>query len=66
MTLLRLFYGIQLSERSVPRMNTKNKQDQKKNQRQKTLQKQEPKKRGQNSSVLQQRDHEHPEMRMTD
>ncbi len=47
-------------------MNTKSKQDQKKNQRQKTLQKQEPKKRGQNPSMLQQRDHEHPEMRMTD
>jgi hypothetical protein len=66
MTLLHLFYGIQLNERSVPRMNTKSKQDQKKNQRQKTLQKQEPKKRGQNPSMLQQRDHEHPEMRMTD
>jgi hypothetical protein len=47
-------------------MNTKNKQDQKKNQRQKTLQKQEPKKRGQTSSMLQHQDHEHPETRMTD
>ncbi len=46
-------------------MNTKNKQDQKKNQRQKT-QKQEPKKRGQNSSMLPHQDHEHPETRMTD
>jgi hypothetical protein len=47
-------------------MNTKIKQDQKKNQRQETRQKLEPKKRGQNSSMLQHQDHEHPETRMTD
>jgi hypothetical protein len=43
-------------------MNTKNKQDQKK-QRQRTRQAHGLKKRGQNPSVHQ--EHEHPEMRLT-
>ncbi len=49
-------------------MNTTIRQDQK-NQRQKTRQKQGPKKRGQTSSMLRDerkhQDHEHPETRMT-
>jgi hypothetical protein len=49
-------------------MNTKNKQDQKGQQR-KTQQKQGPKKQGQNPSVLQNgrkyQEHEHPEARLT-
>src|SRR5580698_7584343 len=54
-----------LDERSVPRMNTKNKQGQK-NQTQKTRQKQGPKKQGQHPNMLQKfEEHEHPETRMT-
>jgi hypothetical protein len=58
-----------LTERSVPRMNTKTKQDQK-NQRQKIRQTQRPAKQGQNLHVLPDRKHhdheqEHPETRMT-
>jgi hypothetical protein len=48
-------------------MNTKDKQDQK-NQRQKTRQKQGPKKRGQTSMLPDDRkhqDHEYPETRLT-
>jgi hypothetical protein len=49
-------------------MNTKNKQDQK-NQLQKTRQKQEPKKQGQNANILRDdrkyQEHEHPESRLT-
>jgi hypothetical protein len=49
-------------------MNTKNKQDQK-NQRQKTQQKAEPKKQGQNRNMLHEdlrnQEHEHPETRLT-
>ena len=49
-------------------MNTKNKQD-RNNQRQKTQQKQQPKKQGQNRSMLHEdlrnREHEHPELRLT-
>jgi hypothetical protein len=44
-------------------MNTKNKQDQKKNQRQKTRQDHGPKKRDRNPGML--HDHEHPETRLT-
>jgi hypothetical protein len=44
-------------------MNTKSKQEQKNNQRQKTRQEQGPKKRGQNPGVL--HEHEYPELRMT-
>ncbi len=47
-------------------MNTTVKQNQKKNQQQKTREKPQPKKRGQNSSMLQHEDHERPETRMTD
>jgi hypothetical protein len=43
-------------------MNTKNREDQKK-QRQKGRQEHRPKKRGQNPSI--QQDHEHPETRLT-
>ena len=54
-----------LRERSVPRMNTKTKQNQKNQNRQK----QGPKKQGQNPSMLQydrkHQDHENPETRMT-
>jgi hypothetical protein len=50
-------------------MNTKNKQDQKKNQRQKTRNGQGSKKQGQNPNMLhgdlKHQDHEYPEMRMT-
>ncbi len=52
-------------------MNTKNQQDQKKNQRPATRQEQDTKKRGQNPSILQNTrkhpDHEqeHPETRLT-
>ena len=49
-------------ERSVPRMNTKNKQNEK-NQRQKTRQKLVRKKQGQNLNIYQ--EHEHPETRLT-
>ena len=51
-------------------MNTKNKQDQKKNQRQRTRQEQGPKKQGQNPNMLhgdrkhQDHDQEHPETRL--
>ena len=49
-------------------MNTKNKQDQK-NQQRKTRQRQAPKKQGQNPHMLQgdrkQHEHENPETRMT-
>jgi hypothetical protein len=49
-------------------MNTATKQDQK-NQRQKTRQKQRPKKQGRNASLLhddrKHQEHEHPEMRLT-
>jgi hypothetical protein len=44
-------------------MNTKNQQDQKKNQRQKTQQNQGPKKQGQNSNIV--HEQEHPETRLT-
>ncbi len=52
-------------------MNTKNQQDQKKNQGQKTQQEQAPKKWGQSPNVLhddrkhQDHDQEHPETRLT-
>ena len=50
-------------------MNTKTKQDQKKNQRRQTRQEQGPKKRGENSNMLsdhrRHQDHEFPETRMT-
>jgi hypothetical protein len=44
-------------------MNTKNKQDQKKNQSQEARQQQRPKKQGPNPGMFQ--EHEHPETRMT-
>jgi hypothetical protein len=59
------------SERSVPRMNTKNQQDQKKNQGQKARQEHGLKKQGQNPSMLQgnqkhqDHDQEHAETRLT-
>lgn len=50
-------------------MNTKNKQDQKTNQRQKTRQQQGRKKQDQDPNMLhegkQYQEHEHPEMRLT-
>jgi|HubBroStandDraft_6_1064221.scaffolds.fasta_scaffold250553_3 hypothetical protein len=50
-------------------MNTKNKQDQKKNQRRQTRQEKGLKKRGENSNMLsgyrKPQDHEFPELRMT-
>jgi hypothetical protein len=50
-------------------MNTKNEQNQKKNQRPKTRQEQGSKKQGQNPTMLREypnhQDHEHPETRMT-
>jgi hypothetical protein len=50
-------------------MNTNIKQDQKKNQRPKTRQQQEPRKQGQNRNMLHEglkfQDHEHPETRLT-
>ena len=49
-------------------MNTKNKQD-RKNQRQKTQQKLQPKKQGRNAKMLHEdmgsQEHEHPELRLT-
>jgi len=49
-------------------MNTKNKQDHKKNQRRQTRQEKGPKKRGENSMLSAHQkvqDHEFPELRMT-
>ena len=58
-------YGIHVSERSVPRMNTMNKKDQK-NQRQKTRQKRGQKKHGQAlHDERKYQEHEHPETRLT-
>jgi len=50
-------------ERSVPRMNTKSKQDPKK-QAQRGQQEHKPKKQAQNTNKHQDHEHEHPELRM--